>query len=562
GIKILLVILLVGSIASGVFAKPVEVFLGPSSPGEPSKIIPVDKDWAWWLLQYDTGVSNYYLSGLYADDSLGVFFEPPAACTLVEVHFCKYMYADSGLYTYWGIVADVPDGVTLNDYGEYHDSLSTPGPSAIGTIFASGEFDFPFTEDFQWDTLAVPGTPDIGTDYFWAGTVIRDSASHSLRIDAGVDPPYHAVGYKQGGTGPTANGPGWYSSWHLYYVRALVKVYENIGPVIEVDELLGTYDTGARRVDIYTEDFGPGAAGIDTLILKYYVETRAETLEIVPTLDSMDVTLPSFEYAWWHAEIPGQAPGSTVDYWVEGIDYEGADGESDEFVYLVGAGFGDNGLLYVEGDEAIGAMGIHNAFEGLPWDLWWEAEGGVADNTVTGFYTTGDGGRAITWLSFTGATFAADDVGWSYSQEFRDFMDAGGCLFLQGQDIPGGGYGLGYGEWVAPPSPHPLRDYLMAFEGNDDYILDSEFSIFVDNTQAVTLGMDEELTVDLAAIMQSAWVGIFTLLDDGCVPLFFDGEGNILGYMYESAKGFKVVFLYFPFHGITCTDNQDIFIEN
>ncbi|MCK4255256.1 hypothetical protein KAX35_00085, partial [candidate division WOR-3 bacterium] len=566
GIKILLVILLVGSIASGVFAKPAEVYLLPSQNGEPSEIVPVgDKPSAFWLIQYDDGEIGNVLSGLLPGDTLGVFFIPPAVCSLIEVHFCRYrLDYEPGPTGYYGIVADVPDGVTLGDFGEYHSAASTPGPSCIGTILAGpAAMDITAFLALEWDTLDVPGDPDVEENAFWAGWTVEDT-THSTAIDAEVAPPYHAIGYKQGGAGPAENGPGWYSSWHLFYVRALVKVYANIGPVIEADELLGTYATGVRRVDIYTEDFGPTDAGIATLTLRYYVEAKAETLDITPIQDSVDTSTPSFEYAWWHAEIPGQAPGSTVNYWLEGVDNEGADGSTGEFSYLVGAGMGDYGLLYMEGDEALGVMGIHNAFEGHPWDLWWEHEGGVADNTVTDFYVTGAGDDAICWLSFSGATFAADDVGWSYSQAFRDFMDNGGCIFLQGQDIPAGGYGLtpDYTDWVAPPSPHPLRDYLMAYEGYDDYIGASPFSVFVDNTQAVTLDMAEELVVDCAAAMQSTWVGIFTLLDDGCVPLFFDGEGNILGYMYESAKGFKVVYLYFPFHAITTTADQDIFIEN
>ncbi|MCK4256258.1 T9SS type A sorting domain-containing protein, partial [candidate division WOR-3 bacterium] len=151
----------------------------------------------------------------------------------------------------------------------------------------------------------------------------------------------------------------------------------------------------------------------------------------------------------------------------------------------------------------------------------------------------------------------------TYTQTFRDFMDNGGCLFLAGQDITGGGYGLGYGEWEAPPSPHPLRDYLKAYAGYDDYITESPFIVTVNNTDILTIGLSNELTADCGSIFQSTWVGIFTELDDECVPLFFDDEGNILGYRYEDTElGFKVIFLYFPFHAITDTNAQDIFIEN
>jgi len=552
--------LLVGSIASGIYAKPAEVYLMPTNPGEPSKMVPGgDKASAWWLIQYDGGESNYYISGLLPGDTLGVFFEPPAACSLVEVHFCKYRFDFDGPTQYYGIVADIPDGVTIGDFGEYHSAASMPGPSCIGTILAGPTaMDITAFEEFEWDTLTVPGQPDIGTDAFWAGATIEDT-THSTRIDAGsaaTPLPLHAVGYKQGGTGPETNGPGWYSSWHLYWVRALVKVYENIGPVIVPEGLLGTYNTGNRAVGIYTEDFGPAAPGIAEIHLYYSVD-GGDAQEVTVVQDSVDATTPNFEYGWWHAEIPGQAAGSVVTYWVEGVDGEGAPASSAEYSYMIGAGTPGNGLLYVEEDEAWSIMDIHNAYTGHPWDLWYEYFGGVADNTVTDYYITGAGANAISWLTFSGYIFGE----WSFTEAFRSFMDAGGCLFLAGQDVPGGGYGLGYGEWVAE-SPHPLADYLKAYGGTDDYITDDPFSVFVDNTDVLTTGMPDEVEVSCGSIYQSTWVGIFTDLDAGCVPLFFDAEGNILGYRYTTPGGFKVVFLYFEFHAMTDTDAQDTFISN
>ncbi|MCK4255358.1 T9SS type A sorting domain-containing protein, partial [candidate division WOR-3 bacterium] len=75
--------------------------------------------------------------------------------------------------------------------------------------------------------------------------------------------------------------------------------------------------------------------------------------------------------------------------------------------------------------------------------------------------------------------------------------------------------------------------------------------------------MPSEVTVDCNLVEQITWTGIFTELDDECVPLFFDEEGNILGYRYEDVtNGFKVVFLYFPFHAITDTNAQDTLIYN
>ncbi|MCK4256931.1 T9SS type A sorting domain-containing protein [candidate division WOR-3 bacterium] len=554
-IEILFVMLLVSSnLAGNIYAKSREVYLLPSKPGKAGRITPrTDKASVDWLIQYDGGVSNYYLGGLLPGDTLGIYFEPPAVCSLVEVHFCVYR-PSQGCSEYYAMVGPAAYDISLLGIWPH----SVPGPTPFDTIYIDTVMEIEVMEEFDWDTIVVPFMPDIGTNNF-IGAVSACDTNFSIRIDPGVDPPYHAIG---------TQGLGWYISSHLYWIRALVKVYENINPIIEAEELLGTYNTDVRTVDIYTEDFGPSAAGIAELHLYYFLEGKKDTSEATVVQDSVDTSIPGFEYAWWHGVIPGQAPGSIVHYWLEGVDNEGAPGGTNEFSYMVGAGMGDYGLLYVEDDEAIGVMGIHNAFEGLPWDLWWEYYGGVGDNTVTDFYATGDGARAISWLTFAGLSFAYPfiypwQLGWSFTQAFRDFMDAGGCLFLCGRDIPGGGFGLGYGEWVAPPSPHPLRDYLMAYGGIDDYIVASPFSVFVDTADVVTTGMSDEVIFDIHSIIPENYVGIFTDINEDCVPLFFDDEGNILGYRYEdAATGYKMIFLYFPFHGITDTDEQDIFIDN
>ncbi|MCK4256390.1 T9SS type A sorting domain-containing protein [candidate division WOR-3 bacterium] len=567
-LKIFIVILLVSSnLASNIYAKSQEVYLLPSQQGEPSKLMSVDGLSVYSLIQYDCGESSNYLTDILPGDTIGVLFVPPFPCSLIEIHFCRYKRCGNTPNIYYGFVADVPDSVTLESYGEYRDSTSMPGPSPIGDFyFRPAAMELPSAVGLHWDTLIVPGQPNIDQKVFWAGYTIEDTC-YSTKVDSNVFPPYHAICWRQSGAGPETNGPGWYSSSDLFWIRALVKFYGQNYTGVSVEKLKGTYDTHDRTVHIYSWDYNEDSAGVgfypDSAFL-YYSINECNTFRVSLIQDSVCNPDPYSENAWWHAIIPGQRPEVKVTYWVE-LKYRSALRPiyiTQSYWYKVKTCRVDRCLLYVEGDEVWGGS-VHNAFAGLPWDIWYEAVDGTADNTVTGFYTYGAGGQTISWLSLSGVTFANPyEPGWSHTQAFRDFMDNGGCLFLGGQDIPGGGYGLGYGDWVAPPTPYPLRDYLMAFEGTDDYILASPFSVFVDNTQVVTLGMAEELVVDCAIAMQTTWVGIFTLLDAGCVPLFFDGEGNILGYMYESAKGFKVVFLYFPFHAITTTADQDIFINN
>jgi len=558
GLKVLLVMLLVGCIASGVYAKPAEVYLMPTSIGEPSKMMPVgDKATAdLWLEYIQGGAPNFVLTGLADVETVGVFFQPPAGCTLLAIEATAMAYMDPAQNTFKMFAALSDPALTADAWKEYHGASATPGPSPIEEII-EGPTLYTGISDADWtiDTLWVSSTPDVEENPFFGGWIKApgDSSPNPYIYANATEAPYHALMWR---SAPASETPGWYSSWHIFRVRALVRIYENIGPMFTLEPLLGTYYTGNRAVGIYTEDFGPAAPGIAEIHLYYSVD-GGDAQEVTVVQDSVDATTPNFEYAWWHAEIPGQAAGSVVTYCVEGVDSEGADASSAEYSYMIGAGTPGNGLLYVEEDEAWSIMDIHNAYTGHPWDLWYEYFGGVADSTVTDYYITGAGAHAISWLTFSGYIFAE----WSFDEAFRNFMDAGGCLFLAGQDVPGGGYGLGYGEWIVE-SPHPLADYLKVYGGTDDYIADDPFSVFVDNTDVLTTGMPDEVEVSCGSIYQSTWVGIFTDLDAGCVPLFFDAEGNILGYRYEAPGGFKVVHLYFNFHAMTDTDAQDTFISN
>lgn len=553
-IKIFCVILLASSnLAGNIYAKSREVYLLPSKPGKAGRITPrTDKASLDWLIQYDGGVSNYYLGWILPGDTLGIYFEPPAACSLVEVHFCVYR-PNQGCSEYYAMVGPAAYDISLLGIWPH----SVPGPTPFDTIYIDTVMEIEVMEEFDWDTIIVPFMPDIGTNNF-IGAVSPCDTNFSIRIDPGVDPPYHAIG---------TQGLGWYISLHLYWIRALVRVYENTAPYITMDELDGTYDTGNRLVNIYTEDFDPDTTtlGINEIYLYYFIEGKTDTIQVEIIQDSVKYPETGWEYAWWYAEIPGQPAEMKVTYWVEGTDKGGMDYITSEHWYKVKEGTADYGLLYVEGDNWFGpGTGVHNAFAGQPFDVWNEIFDNIrtiywVDNTVIDFYVGGPGGRSFSWLSFSGCDLAC----FTYTQTFRDFMDNGGCIFLAGQDIPGGGYGLGYGEWIAPTSPHPLRDYLKAYAGTDDYILESPFTVTIENTDMLTTGMPSEVTVDCNLVAQLTWIGIFTELDDDCVPFFFDEEGNILGYRYEDLdNNYKVVFLYFPLHAITDTNAQDTLIYN
>ncbi|GAH51317.1 unnamed protein product, partial [marine sediment metagenome] len=124
-----------------VSAKPVDVLLKPAEYGKPSKAVPIGKNKPELpevmpiprklikvegienrirstvdrILAYDTGTYASSLGGLAQGFHLGVWFQSPAACTLLEI---RYYFNAGGAVTYYA--TDPSDTIDfLNDYEEY-----------------------------------------------------------------------------------------------------------------------------------------------------------------------------------------------------------------------------------------------------------------------------------------------------------------------------------------------------------------------------------------------------------------------------------------------------------
>ncbi len=528
-------------------ARSREAVLLPAKPGKPSQIVYPEESLQGieYLIQYDGGESNYYLRGLTSNDTLGVFFTSPAACTLLEIHYCRYAYDAPDDTTYYAFVADVPEDFTWEDIDEYHSTQSMPGPSPIGSLYADAEFSLCYTGEWQWDTLRVSSQPDIGLESFFAGYAIRDTA-HSCRIDAGTSPPYHALAWKQAGSAPAANGPGWYSSWHLYWIRALVKVYSEVNYDILIDRLGDSYLTTERIVTAHVWDLvgiPPDSQGIAWVKLHYTVNSEPEdTLYMVLISgDSLD--------GIYSAAIPGVSPYDTVRYYAAAEDYNGHGRDSRRCSYVIREGTPGNILILIENDEYYGTPytpdPVGNVTQNV--DVWDEYLYGPADSSVLNFYhPSGKGSGLIFWFTFSGVHFGDE------TDFLADFLDAGGKLFVSSQDLPGLGFALGYGTWYVGPG-HFLYDYMKVSMGLDDYLTDSSF------TQHGVPGDPISGAVHLSDIVvyatwYSNWAGRFDVYADTCVTIFYDALGEAMGYRYQDASGYQIVFIYWPIQSIHTQD--------
>jgi len=112
-----------------------DAWLLPTTPGKPSKIIPTTqnecKDSTMWL-QYDDGEASYVLVGLSDVDTMCVYFEPPAPCSVLAMEICVINYYSSVHNTVQMFIALIDTGLTLNDltlndWNEYHPSAPIPG---------------------------------------------------------------------------------------------------------------------------------------------------------------------------------------------------------------------------------------------------------------------------------------------------------------------------------------------------------------------------------------------------------------------------------------------------
>ena len=552
-LSIFLLLLLAGFTGvSGVYAKSREIYLLPSRPGESSKTLPfTDKPSVDWLIQYDGGESEYYLSGLLPGDSCGIYFEPPAACSLVEVHFCVYRpYQGSG--EYHAMVGRAAYDISL--LGPWPQSM--PGQNPFDTIYADTVMEIEVTGEFDWDTLVVPVMPDIGSDAF-IGAVSPLDTSFSIRIDAGAGPPYHAIRSMQGGP----NGPGWYTSWHLFWVRALVKVYENLPPnIVSFDRLTDTYTTGSREVIAIVEDvlgIPFNLMGVAWAKLWYSVNGGDDV--------SIDMGLIEGDslHGTYSAEIPGAGVGDEIAFYIEAADLQDAKSTSSSASYVIRTGHNEHILLVIGPDDYYGPPYSWDPVRAIydfvdVWDCYFY---GYPDASVFDYYTPGkgDGDKVILWFTW-------GDIGPDLNL-FKDFMDAGGKLLLSGEDI-GWGAGLApdWGAWEATPEDTVPYEYFGWRSGfDDDTLLGGQVTVNM-------YGVDPTITSGLEYAQVSpyvwyapgalSWIGKFDELAPTAVTAFTEETyGYTLGYRYEK-NGAKLVCTYFPIQYIGTPETQVVVGED
>ncbi len=528
----------------------VKVWLTPREMEGTSEVIPLDQSGslqvqpsggskgALYLLTYDTGAEASYLGGLAAGFHIGVWFQSPAACTLLEIH---YDFANGGDVTYY--VADPSDTIDFETmYYEYHGGPNPSGPDPRESYLHPEEPQGVVADG--WDTLDVRADSlDVGTDIFYAAYIMNDGNSNPI-IDAGVDPPYRTLMYRTPSGGPDF---GWYTSWHHCYIRALVDLYENLPvQIASYDRLPDTYLTTGRLVtaDMWDLAVPPESIGVAKAYLCWWVDP-----DTLPT-DSAMMTLIGGDptNGTWAAYLPPFSVGDQVSYsihaWDHGLPVRFSESPAQTFSIRAGQ---PTAQLLVWNDDYYGAPFTHDPVASVvPDSLWdyWDGSYGLPDRSVIMF-----GYEAIfvvTWDGSGSSGFVADTA------LIAEYLDNGGKLFISSQDLMGGGFHYDWGHWTAPEGSF-VKDYLHMLEGVDDAAADTiSFYYGVPNDPISDPWVAWPITS-----FPYGWAGAGynyggTVVPDAqSVGIFYDMAGDpITGFRYPGTGVPQFVFLYWPFHGL------------
>ena len=525
------------TITSTLMAKEyTDVWLLPTVPGRSSKTAPIvkgdEKQVDIWL-QYDDNEANDVLLGLEDVDTLCVVFEPPAACSVLAMEFCAICYY-------------VTSHTTVEKFIAVSDSVSGPWQFVAGPTPSK-----PIDTVWTWDTLWVPfeNIPDVGTNPFVAGWIkVLGDSSPNPRITPNVEPPWHSFLYRHE---PVSGGPpGWYPSWHQFWIRALVRIYEDMSPIIHsVDKLPWSYTTGSRRVTAEVEDvigIPEDKWGVASATLVYNVNGGGWQTVPMVCVDTIETVGDSIKHGIWAADIPGVGVGDSVSYYVVAEDLSGlSDTWRTIFWYKIIEGTPGNIFFY--NDDFYGPPFTPD-FVGMVYenvDYWDYNVRGAPDSSVIAFYTPGKGPGApvILWNSFLHVETFAEAVG---AGVIQNFLDAGGNLFMSGQDFL---YGLARTydtvTWEAGTFPN---EYLKFYKTVDDAVTGTT-CVTIHGVPGDTISGpfidDEVLYVWPYVWMDACFTWIGEIIETDAIPIFFFDGDRICGTRYDTT--YKYVFLYWPF---------------
>jgi hypothetical protein len=439
----------------------------------------------------DTWGTNF---GMFGQDIMTQWFEAPADMDINAVSFTtsddenaavsvklvsmawtkdqiQATQGDLGA-SWWGYYEATGNG--FNDVGAYEEDADVTGGWVEAGEGITQQWGSPFGADL-WSDLGegAPATAVLDATTWvemsllgfspqvLAGDLIGVSVKNeSTVLDAGRTGllANNALGvtgfkmYRNGrltAGGPGVGDPGWWTRLYTWNIQMAVELTGDRAPVIvDFDRLPTTLDTGDRTVTATVTDDNPSGnpAGVASVKIMYSIN-GGDAVEAAMTGSEPDFS----------GVIPGQAPGTEVDYYLVAEDNNGNTVETPGVFYAIFAP--QNPVLTIYDDDNYG-QGTITAFwlADLPPDtnwVWgidyWDAPFGpvsleLLENYQQVYHLMGDG--PVNQPANIGAVY-------------KSWMDQATAesprnLFLSGQDY---GYISGFADTTFPAGSFE-NDYL------------------------------------------------------------------------------------------------------
>ncbi|MBC8276861.1 MAG: T9SS type A sorting domain-containing protein [FCB group bacterium] len=532
------VIVVLAFMVSGAFASGDGVY--PLAPkGKDRLALPQESTDPMYPVSHVDANAEYYLGSGAADDTFFITFEPPAACSVKYVEIQWF------------------DGGNVNAFAAWYSDdahISYPG----GTAPNRGES--PVSPIGDWFAGPVPNTAggsqawellDLGgTEWVVGDPITLESDIFGIGFIKGAAEP-HPLADNMSGKGIrmtyTWFGGPWMATypypWGAYsgdiefgtVVDVMMQVWVTYpwGMPILVSDLIqvpNTFDTaGPYTITCGLVDDDPGITAADVVELYYVVDAGTPTaVPLVETSPGSGV---------FAADIPGQAIGCAIDYWVECIDDVGLQ------TTTFSKSFSILEPVRPEADVLLVNNGIDDRASAYYWaldnlDVYYE-EWDVGANMGIDESVTNYGWGTIIASGWGISSLPCLDE----ENPYTAFLDGGGNLAVMDQD-------WFYAQGLPAEGSFAAGDFAYDYMGISDYWNDfgtPDVNYFgQDNpisgdwenapyeTYWDTLGVHMPLT--------SLWADWFT---EGAADNIFWGENDGFSYGCSYDNTYKTVFLSF-----------------
>ncbi len=286
----------------------------------------------------------------------------PCELKLVTVNWTKDQILNAGVKR-WGYYQATGNGYhdatafedDLDRIGDWVDIEGSGAGSPFGAdLWSDGGMGAPVTPvadgNYQWVEMNLLGFEPTVTKGSIVGVALKNNNAtmDEARVGFIADNSLGIPGFKFYANGrlDPPNDYGWWTRKYTWDFVLAVTLTGDIAPdITDVTDLPTTLSTADRTVEATITDVNPsgGAAGVASASLWYSVD-GGDFVEVAMT-NSGDV---------YSATIPGQSPGTQVDYYITAKDVNGNESQSKTYTYYIFQPTANNLLVFSGFDKPTG----------------------------------------------------------------------------------------------------------------------------------------------------------------------------------------------------------------